>query len=194
MRHARLSCCIPMTAISLQALVACAAQPGGAKTASSAETSIYSPPVRLGGRGSIIFIPQSSPAGAVMRQLPLPLEAPDPSPQSPTGEWLRGTWLLDATPDDLSRAACNSGTTMTYEADGTTSFFEGKGNWRLAGDMLTETLVEIHETGDPGDLVEIGTPFATRVKRVGLHEGAKLTEGKWRSMLRCRFGDLDVTP
>lgn len=53
-------CCILVTSLSSLALGACATQPGGGGPTSSAGTPIYSPPVRLGGKGSVIFLPNTN--------------------------------------------------------------------------------------------------------------------------------------
>jgi hypothetical protein len=120
------------------------------------------------------------------------LETPDQSPQPPTEGWLRGTWLQTASPDDLSRVACNSGTTITYKADGTMSYFEGGGRWRLDGNWLTETLTEVHEPSNPEMLKDVGRPLTTRIRRVGPDEGAVQSGERWEPMLRCRPGDINV--
>lgn len=80
---------------------------------------------------------------------------------------------------------------MAYKADGTTVFFEGSGTWRLVGDRLTETLVEVDLiTGDPEDVRDVGKPHTTRIRRVGPHEGAMRSDDGWLPMLRCRPGDI----
>ena len=179
---------VPVIILAAYMLVSCAAETS-ADRAHTSTAAIYSPPVRLGGKGSVILLP-TAPRDIAPSQK-ASLEAPDRSPQRATKEWLRGTWLQTASPDDLSRVACNSGTTITYETDGTTSFFEGGGRWRLDGDRLTETLTEVYESGDPEMLKDIERPSTTRIRRVGPDEGATQVGGKWEPMLRCRPGDID---
>lgn len=109
-----------------------------------------------------------------------------------------GVWLHDASSEDVSREACNSGTVQSYEAGGKWSFFEGVGRWQLAGDTLTSTVLKMNETSylndenyeDRSDEIEIGKPYALPIRRIGPHEGALWSEGKWRPMLRCRPGDF----
>lgn len=178
---------VPAIILVAYMLVSCAAETS-ADRAHTSTAAIYSPPVRLGGKGSVILLP-TAPRNIAPSQR-ASLEAPDRSPQRPTKEWLRGTWLQTASPDDLLRGAYNSGTTITYETDGTTSFFEGRGRWRIDGDRLTETFTEVYESGDPKILQDVGRPSTTRVRRVGPDEGAMQVEGKWEPMLRCRPGDI----
>lgn len=124
--------------------------------------------------------------------LPAPLESPDPSPQEPTAAWFAGIWLHDATRADLARLGCNSSMAMRYDADGGWTFFEGHGRWSLADGMLTSTILKMWETSYPDEenAIEIGKPFSLPIRRIGPHEGALFSVGKWRRMLRCRPGDL----
>lgn len=118
------------------------------------------------------------------------LETPDTRPVRADAAWLVGTWLLSADHSDLDRAACNSGTTHRYKADGTTEFFEGNGRWRLSGDRLSETITEVFpEAGDAESRAAIGRWTSVRIERVGPGEGVAI-DGRHRSrMLRCRAGD-----
>jgi hypothetical protein len=145
---------------------------------------------RVGEQSNNTLVPTAERNGGASQRTSL--ETPDPSPRRPTIAWLRGIWLQTASPDDLSRVACNSGTTMTYEADGTTSSFEGRGRWQLVGDWLTETLIEVDEAGSPEMLQDVGRPSTNRIRRIGPDEGAVQVGGLWEPMLRCRPGDVTV--
>lgn len=120
------------------------------------------------------------------------LEQPDPVAIAPTAEWLVGVWLLSADRDDLDRSACNSGTTLTYLADGTTNAWGESGRWSLVGDELTETLTEVlPDTGDPDRLSMVGKPITQQLFRVGPDEGALVDDAGARiPMLRCRADDF----
>lgn len=176
----------PALIFATQMLVACAGDTNAGRTHAS-PAAIYVPPARLG-KGSIIMMPIG--ASGIGQSRTASLETPDQRPQPPTKAWLEGTWLQSASGDDLSREACNSGTAVTYAPDGTTSFFEGTGRWRLDGEMLTETLTEVHETGTPEMRQELGRASTVRIRRVGPDEAAVLVGQKWETMLRCRPGDI----
>ena len=156
-------------------------QPSGMPAASG--RAVYSPPARLSKKtGAILVLPdpkrRDGPKTSLYR--------PDHRQQSPTSAWLAGSWLQNATVDDLSPAACNTGAAYSYLSDGTTLFWEGEGRWQLRGDSLIETLTSVNEsTGDPEMLSDIGRPSAKRIRRVGPNEGAIWEDGRWRPMVRC---------
>ncbi len=163
-------------------VAACSGTPPPASP--GAPVAIYSPPVRLGGRGGMMFFFPPAPAAR-----PPALETPDPVPQAATAAWLEGIWLLDAKPDDVARGACNSGTTVRYHADGSITSFDTDGRWRLVGDRLTETVVALLDGGaEPTPVRE--KPYTVRLLRIGPDEGAARSGGRWRAMLRCRPGDI----
>ncbi|MEP9402408.1 hypothetical protein [Sphingomonas sp. VNH70] len=175
MRHA-------VAAIIAIAVAGCSGTPPPASP--GAPVAIYSPPVRPGGRGGMIFLTPAVPAARATS-----LEPPDPVPQPPTAAWLHGIWLLDARAGDVARVACNSGTTVRYDADGTMASFDTNGRWQLVGDRLTETVVAAFDGGaEPAPVRE--RPQTVRLRRVGPDEGAARSGGRWRSMLRCRPGDI----
>lgn len=120
------------------------------------------------------------------------LERPDPVATAPTAEWLVGVWLLSADRGDLDRSACNSGTTLTYLADGTTSAWGETGRWSLVEDALTETLTEVlPDTGDPDRLSMVGKQITQQLVRVGPDEGVLVDDaGERIPMLRCRADDF----
>lgn len=151
-------------------------------------TAVYSPPIRPDGRGSVIILPPSNSLKSAKR--PPALEAADRSPRPPTVEWLQGTWLMNAKRDDLSRVRCNSGTTDTYNPDGTTENFDYRGQWKLDGGKLTETITEVFEGGNLEGDFEIGKPWAVQIRRLGPNEGAIRSDKGWEPMLRCRPGDM----
>lgn len=151
--------------------------------AGAGPTMIYSPPTRLGGRGSLILIPPSSPSGTAVQQAAL--ETRDRVPIRATGKWLLGTWLFDAKPADVSRLACNSGTTVTYNPDGTTSFFGGRGRWQLADSVLTETLLEAFDSQSPEVKASVGKSQRVILQRVGPNEASMRYGNEWISLLRC---------
>ncbi len=120
------------------------------------------------------------------------LEQPDAVSTPPTSEWLVGVWLLSAAREDLDRSACNSGTTLTYLADGTTMAWGESGRWSLVGDDLTETLTEVlPDTGDPDRLSMVGKKMTQQLVRVGPDEGVLVDDAGARiPMLRCRADDF----
>lgn len=118
---------------------------------------------------------------------PKALEVPDSTPRSATSEWLQGTWLMNAKPEDISRLRCNSGTTDTYNPDGTTESFDYRGRWKLRRDRLTEKIVENATGGDP----KVGTTWTVKIQRLGPHEGAIEDDNGWQPMLRCRPEDIN---
>lgn len=120
------------------------------------------------------------------------LEQPDPVATAPTAEWLVGVWLLSADRNDLDRSACNSGTTLSYLADGTTNAWGESGRWSLDGDELTETLTEVlPDTGDPDRLPMVDKSITQQLVRIGPDEGVIVDDaGAGISMLRCRADDF----
>lgn len=120
------------------------------------------------------------------------LETPDPTLLPPTSAWLAGTWVHDATADDLSRPGCSGGTVFIYDPDGTYFFLGEDGMWRLEGDVLTTTATGFNDAITSAEYVSIGEPASVRIKRVGPDEGAVWSGTGWEPMLRCRPGDVDT--
>ncbi|VXC85701.1 hypothetical protein [Sphingomonas sp. AX6] len=120
------------------------------------------------------------------------LEKPDPVATAPTADWLAGVWLLSADRTDLDRSACNSGTPLTYLADGTTSAWGESGRWSLVDDAPTETLIEVlPDTGDPDRLPMVGKQITQQLVRMGPDEGVLVDDaGARMQMLRCRAHDF----
>ena len=97
---------------------------------------------------------------------------------------LVGTWLL-MEPDLHFPTSCASGLPISYAADGTFAMFEEYGNWRLEGDVLTETVTGVTEAGDPGE-AEIGRPFVSRIAWRGRDRFQKrYREGNVETFRRC---------
>lgn len=155
-------------------LAACAGSADG-PAAYSHSTAIYSAPVRLGGRGSIMFLPapqsRSNDKKAVL--------------QTPTAAWLVGHWIQGY--DNPSREMCASDLTKVYNADGTWAEFGARGRWNLNGDRLNETLSELLEEADPKDWPKVGLSEKYRIRRTGPDDAVILIGQRWMTMLRCKL-------
>lgn len=172
---------------ALQVLCGCVGGPDANSASGPRMTAIYSPPVRLGGKGSIIYMPAPAVAKDAVERI---LETPDTAPLPPTVDWLTGNWLRGPM-SDASRKACGSPLTIMYERDGKLLSSNAVASWKLQGDRLTETLVELLPNADAANMPKVGATFTHRIKRVGPDEGAIMIGGQWLHMLRCWPGKVD---
>lgn len=106
------------------------------------------------------------------------------APQTPSSEWLVGTWLM-LDPDAEFPLECESGLPINYMVDGTYMLFGEVGTWRLEGATVHETATETTGTGDPSD-VEIGRPYVSTLHRISQDRFLKRFEnGQVGEFRRC---------
>ncbi len=104
----------------------------------------------------------------------------------PDPVWLAGTWLQITEEGGRDLTACASGLPIAYAPDGTYALFEESGTWTLDGDRLTETASAAHEDVVAPEEVALGTPFVSRIERVGPDEMRKTdAAGVTETLLRC---------
>ena len=123
---------------------------------------------------------------ATLMMLALGACAPRSEPQFGSSE-LVGVWLM-MSKGVIYPADCNSFRPIQYHSNGTTSLLAERANWRLVGNVLTETITE----HDPPRMeneetqVEIGKQYVSRLRWSGRDRFWKrYADGEVEEFIRC---------
>lgn len=100
------------------------------------------------------------------------------APQSGLDEWLVGVWSFDGT--------CASDDVVVYDADGTMRNYSQAGTWEASGNVVTETITEEFEMGEPGSItLDPPTKRVIEVKRIDEGHGTLRFDGEVFPVTRC---------
>ena len=121
---------------------------------------------------------QAEPVANIAVAEPAPAATSAAVAGSPMAQWLVGAWSFDT--------SCATDFIVHYNADGSLQNSEDSGRWALAGDTITETIVERFEMGsDAPQKIDPPETRSYKVEQKGADAGMLTFRGKKIPIQRC---------